>query len=71
MSNINIDKFANKQTPEQIEEMTRKIWINAFQTINPTDKFKLELADTILDMIKNTKHKEYGATITYIRIATS
>ena len=73
MMGKDLAEFENKQTPEQVLELMKnnEMWVNAFLTINPSDKFKLELADNILHMIEATKHREFGAKITYIRIATS
>ena len=68
-----LDEFANTQSPEQIMELmqSNQIWVNAFSLINPTDQIKLELANNIIRMINETKHREYGAKITYIQVATS
>lgn len=32
------------------------IWINAFETINPTDKFKIQLAEHILYMLNKKEN---------------
>ena len=46
------------------EELVKKaeghhIWLNAFDCINPTAKFKLSIADQILEMLDRTEMSDH------------
>lgn len=66
---------------EQIAKYAKDnhIWLNAFSCINPSDKFKIEIADMILSKLDHTElratklssDKEPVGNLVYLRINKS